>query len=114
MALGAMTWNPRPLAEDPSAWMLIMASAFASVPILARSHVQGPHASREFDERVNTTVAPFPSSSARRRLATRQLKVASGRPAFVAVPVVLQPLTIDPLNFVALISLANFGFELPS
>jgi len=30
--------------------------------------------------------------------ATRHVKVASGKPAFVAVPVVLQPLTARPLN----------------
>ena len=63
---------------------------------------------------AETTVAPCAVRIVRSRFATRQLKVASGRPAFVAVPVVLQPLTIEPLNFVALICLANLGFELPS
>ena len=43
-----------------------------------------------------------------------KVKVASGSPAFVAVPVVLQPLTIEPLNLVCAICLANLGFELPS
>ena len=38
----------------------------------------------------------------------------TGKPALVAVPVVLQPLTIAPLNFVWDICFANFGLEFPS
>ena len=45
---------------------------------------------------------------------TRQLNVASGNPPFVAVPVVLHPLILSPLNLVFASWDANRGLELPS
>ena len=91
-----------------------MASAFAALAIPARSQTHGPHFERELESRVSTTVAPCPSSNCRSCFAIFQFKVASGNPALVAVPVVLQPLTMAPLNLVALISLANSREPLPN
>ena len=41
IALGAMTWNPRPLTGAPSAWMLIMASAFSAIIVYAQDLLPG-------------------------------------------------------------------------
>src|SRR5438067_621809 len=48
-----MTWNPRPPAGPPSAWIEIAASARARLPIAARSVMHGPQP--VFVARVRTT-----------------------------------------------------------
>ncbi len=94
--------------------MLSIASAPSRLACFARFHTHGPQSSYELVERVISTRAPWASRRRLSRCATRQLKVASGNPELVAVPVVLQPFTIEPLNFFCAICRANFGFELPS
>jgi hypothetical protein len=100
MRVGASAKKPLLPDDAPSAWMLIIASASRSLANAARSQTHGPQSSYEFVVRVISTRAPADSSRALSRLATRHVKVASGNPELVAVPDVLQPLTIAPLKIV--------------
>jgi hypothetical protein len=72
---GRITWNPRPPAGPPSAWIETTASACARLPIRARRLMHGP--TPRLVRRVSTTSAP-----ARRRMraaerATFKVKRAS-------------------------------------
>ena len=70
------TWNPRPVAGPPSAWMLTMALGRSALAIAARSSTHGPRASSlPRDIAVRT---PLAFRIARTRSVTSQLKVCSG------------------------------------
>ncbi len=83
---GRITWKPRLPAPEPSAWIETAASAFASLPIRARSSTHGPNG--RSPSWVSFTVAPCASRRVRSRWATSRVNFASGQPASVAVPVV--------------------------
>ena len=76
--------------------MEMAASAWAWLPIAARSVIHGPNPL--LSGRVSTTVAPAARSSAARRVATSKLYAASVYPSLVWVPVVSHALYPLPTN----------------
>ena len=95
---GAMTWKPRLRAEEPSAWMLTIKAAPCWPGKAPRLSTQGPHRWRLLALRVITTLAPILTNRARTARLTCQATVASGTPALVAVPVVLQAFLKPPAS----------------
>ena len=84
-----MTKKPCVEAAAPSPCSEISRSAPTRAPNRPRAPTHGPQSSRLLVVRVSRTVAPSASSRRASARDTRQVKVASGKPPLVAVPVVL-------------------------
>ena len=87
---GRITKNPWVAAAAPSPCSEISRSAPTLAPNRPRASTHGPQSSALLVVRVSRTVAPSASSRRFRAGDVRQVKVASGKPPLVAVPVVLQ------------------------
>ena len=84
------TWNPRPVAGPPSAWIDTIAFGRIALAIAARSSTQGPGPlSSPRDIAVRT---PRPVSACRTRSVVSHVNVCSGYPSSVAVPLAWQSL----------------------
>ena len=84
------TWKPRPVAGPPSAWMETTALGCSALAIAARSSTHGPTWSslpRDIAVRTPSWVSAWRISSM-----VSQLKVCSGKPSSVVVPLAWQSL----------------------
>jgi len=106
--VGAITWNPRFEADDPSACSETISSAPTRSPNCPRVSTHGPHLPSLFEVRVIRTVAPSASRRCSTARASRKVTVASATPLSVAVPVVLHGFSKPPAGTSALVSPGKF------
>ncbi len=84
------TWKPRPVGGPPSAWIDTIALGLIALAIAARWSTHGPGpVSSPRDIAVRT---PRPVSACRMRSVVSQVKVCSGKPSSVEVPLAWQSL----------------------